>query len=108
SAVRDYEPYGETPVGYALQQAAKDLGPAGDGEPRTIVLLSDGEPNCEPDPCKVAADLAKQGIDLTINVVGLDVSGKARRALQCIAEAGNGDYYDASSAEDLSNSMVKV
>lgn len=108
SAVRDYEPYGETPVGYALQQAAKDLGPARDGEPRTIVLLSDGEPNCQPDPCKVAADLAKQGIDLTINVVGLDVSGKARRALQCIAEAGNGDYYDASSAEDLSNSMVKV
>ena len=108
SAVRDYEPYGETPVGYALQQAAKDLGPARDGQPRTIVLLSDGEPNCQPDPCKVAADLAKQGIDLTINVVGLDVSGKARRALQCIAEAGNGDYYDASSAEDLSNSMVKV
>lgn len=108
SAVRDYEPYGETPVGYALQQAAEDLGPARDGEPRTIVLLSDGEPNCQPDPCKVAADLAKQGIDLTINVVGLDVSGKARRALQCIAEAGNGDYYDASSAEDLSNSMIKV
>ncbi len=108
SAVADYEPYGETPIGHALRQAADDLGPAVEGEPRTIVLLSDGEPTCQPDPCRVAAELADQGIDLSINVVGLDVSGKARSALQCIARSGNGAYYDAGSAEELAQRLLKV
>lgn len=104
-AVTDYRPYGETPIGNALRGAARDLGP--DGR-RTIVLLSDGEPTCAPDPCVVARELAGRGIDLTINVVGLDVSGEARRVLRCVARAGNGTYYDARSAADLANSLVKV
>ena len=107
-AVDRYEPYGETPIGNALKGAANDLGAAREGEKRTIVLLSDGEPTCAPDPCKVARQLGKRGIDLRINVVGLDVSGKARSALQCIAKAGNGRYFDASSAEELTDSMVQV
>lgn len=105
AAVASYRPYGETPIGVALQEAAKDLGPGGE---RTIVLLSDGEPTCAPDPCQVAKRLTAQGIELKINVVGLDVSGKARRALSCIAREGKGTYYDARSAEDLANSLVKV
>lgn len=114
AAVADYQPYGETPIGAALQGAAQDLGPASDDtddtddKPRTIVLLSDGEPTCQPAPCKVARQLAGQGIGVKINVVGLDVSGKARQALRCIARAGNGQYYDAASADDLANSLVKV
>lgn len=102
-AVSSYQPYGETPIGYALQQAGKDLG--GEGQ-RTIVLVSDGEPTCDPDPCKVAKDLSKNGIDLKIDVVGLDVSGKARNALRCIADSGNGTYYDADDAESLTDSLT--
>ncbi|MEV7397247.1 VWA domain-containing protein [Aeromicrobium sp. NPDC092404] len=102
-AVSTYKPYGETPIGYALQQAGKDLG--GEGQ-RTIVLVSDGEPTCDPDPCKVAKDLSEDGIDLKIDVVGLDVSGKARNQLRCIADAGNGTYYDADDAESLTDSLT--
>ena len=72
------------------------------------MLLSDGEPTCAPDPCVVARQLRNQGIDLRINVVGLDVSGKARSILQCVARAGGGRYFDASSAEELTESMVQV
>lgn len=102
TAVDRVKPFGETPIGYALQQAGKDLGGSGQ---RTIVLVSDGEPTCAPDPCPVAADLAKDGISLRIDVVGLDVSGKARDALRCIADKGQGEYYDAASADDLSNAL---
>ncbi len=108
SAVQSYKPYGETPIGNALKGAAKDLGAPRDGEKRTIVLLSDGEPTCAPDPCVVARQLRNQGIDLRINVVGLDVSGKARSILQCVAKAGGGRYFDASSAEELAEGMVQV
>ena len=75
SAIDAYKPYGETPIGYALQEAAADLG--GEG-PRSIVLVSDGEPTCPPDPCKVARQISKDGVDVRIDVVGLDVSGNMR------------------------------
>ncbi len=104
-AAARYKPYGETPIGNALKGAAKDLGP--DGK-RTIVLLSDGEPTCDPDPCKVAKDLRRQGVDLTVNVVGLNVSGRARSALECIADAGGGTYYGVDQPEDLASSLVSV
>src|SRR5699024_4854429 len=105
SAIKDYKPHGETPIGNALKGAAKDLGTEGK---RTIVLLSDGEPTCPPDPCKVAKKIRKQGIETRINVVGLDVSGKARRVLKCIAESGGGTYYDADTAEELAHSLITV
>ena len=102
-AVSAYKPYGETPIGHALQEAGKDLG--GEGQ-RTIVLVSDGEPTCDPDPCKVAAQLSDQGIDLKIDVIGLDVKGSARSKLQCIADRGNGTYTDADDADSLADQLT--
>lgn len=102
SALDGYEPYGETPIGHALQEAGKDIGSEG---PRTIVLVSDGEPTCAPDPCQVAKQLSEDGIDVRIDVVGLNVSGKARDKLKCIADSGHGTYYDASDTDDLVRSL---
>lgn len=104
-AVADYKPYGETPIPYALEQAAADLGDEGS---RSIVLVSDGESTCSPDPCDVARKLAGKGIDLQIDVVGLSVSGKARDQLKCIADAGHGSYYDADSADDIEGHVTRV
>ena len=94
---------GHTPMGPALKQAAKEL--PNEGE-RSIVLVSDGEDTCAPPPvCDVAKDLHKQGIDLTINTVGFLVDPAARKELQCIAEAGGGEYLDAKDSESLAESM---
>ena len=57
---------------------------------RTIVLVSDGEATCAPDPGAVAQSIAKQGIDLKIDVVGFRVGGKARTQLQRVAREGAG------------------
>lgn len=105
SAVRAYQPYGETPIPAALQAAAKDLGSSGT---RSIVLVSDGESTCSPDPCTVAAQISRQGVDLQINVVGLSVSARARRQLQCIADAGNGTYVDARSADQIRSGLTRA
>ncbi|TCC09836.1 vWA domain-containing protein [Kribbella soli] len=105
TAIAKYKPYGETPIGYALQQAAKDLGPVGQ---RTIVLVSDGEATCAPEPCAVARSIAQQGIDLKIDVVGFRVGGKARTQLQCVAREGRGDYYDADSTVDLEAGLGRL
>ncbi|MFC5262906.1 VWA domain-containing protein [Kribbella qitaiheensis] len=105
SAISKYKPFGETPIGYSLQQAAKDLGPSGQ---RTIVLVSDGEATCAPEPCVVARAIAKQGIDLKIDVVGFRVGAKARSQLQCVAREGRGDYYDADSTIDLEAGLDRL
>ena len=105
TAITKYKPFGETPIGYSLQQAAKDLGPSGQ---RTIVLVSDGEATCAPEPCEVAKSIAKQGIDLKIDVVGFRVGAKARSQLQCVAREGRGDYYDADSTTDLEAGLDRL
>lgn len=102
-AVDAYAPYGETPIGHALREAGADLGPDGN---RSIVLVSDGEPTCAPDPCKVAEELSAMGIGLRVDVVGLDVSGAARDKLRCIADAGGGSYVDAGDTAELTDSLV--
>jgi hypothetical protein len=86
-------------------QIAKDLG---DNGKRSIVLVSDGEATCDPDPCEVAKQLAGSGVDLKIDVVGLRVNAAVERRLQCIARAGNGDYADARDAADLVRGLNRL
>lgn len=105
TAIKRFKPYGETPIAHALKQAAKDLGDEGR---RSIVLVSDGIATCQPDPCEVAADLSAAGIDLHIDVVGLGVSGPARKQLQCIADKGDGTYYNADSAGEIADTLTRV
>jgi len=100
--VERYRPFGETPIGFALRQAAQDLDP---DTARSIVLVSDGVATCEPDPCEVAKELSAQGVALRVDVVGLGVDGAARAQLRCIAAVAEGRYYDASSAEEIVSSL---
>lgn len=90
---------GRTPIGRSLLAAADDL-PAGGR--RTVILVSDGGDNCAPpDPCKAAAKVSRRGIDMTIQVVGLQVEDRVRDQLRCIADAGGGTYVDAQDPESL-------
>ncbi|MFT3887666.1 MAG: VWA domain-containing protein [Arachnia sp.] len=103
TAVKEYSPLGETPIAYSLRQAAKDLPESGN---RTILLVSDGEETCAPDPCPTAEELA--GVDLRIDVIGVDVNAKARRQLTCIADKGNGRYIDARTSKDLDLALSRL
>ncbi|MGW2560651.1 vWA domain-containing protein [Streptomyces sp. NPDC001514] len=109
-AVASLRPKGDTPIGLSLQKAAQDLPKPADGAigTRTILLISDGDDNCgTPQPCEVAEQLAKDGIGLRIDTVGFQVRGTARKQLECIAEAGNGRYYDAPDAEALARQLQR-
>ncbi|MFD9540365.1 VWA domain-containing protein [Streptomyces sp. NPDC060022] len=110
SAVAGVRPRGDTPIGLSLQKAAKDLPEPRNGAvgTRTILLVSDGEDNCgTPQPCEVAEQLGKEGVGLRIDSVGFQVKGSARKQLECIAEAGNGRYYDAPDAEALARQLQR-
>jgi Ca-activated chloride channel family protein len=102
AAIRSFDAIGETPIAYSLQEAAKDLG--ADGK-RHIILVSDGEERCVPDPCVAVQDIIDAGIGVQIDTVGFGVGDVARQQLTCIAEAGGGTYYDAADAGTLTTTL---
>jgi Ca-activated chloride channel family protein len=105
AAVDSFRAVGETPIAYTLEQSVKDF--TGTGR-RVVVLVSDGEENCVPDPCPVAKKLAASGVELQFNAIGFNVNGKARKQLKCIVDQTDGSYYDAEDTEDLTDSLEKL
>jgi len=104
SKVKGLNPRGYTPIGKSLQQAEKEL--PGQGA-RQIVLVSDGIDTCAPPPvCEVAKQIRERGVDIVINVIGLNVDEQARSELQCVAKEGGGSYADAKDAASLKEQLV--
>ena len=103
SKIDEMSPKGYTPVGNALKAAAEELGDSGE---RTIILVSDGIDTCAPPPvCEVAKELAGDGFDLTIHTVGFKTDEEARKELECVAEAGGGEFIQADDAGSLAESL---
>ncbi|HEY3502054.1 MAG TPA: VWA domain-containing protein [Actinocatenispora sp.] len=106
AAVDTIKARGYTPIGASLSTAAAALPKSG---PRSIVLVSDGEDTCTPpDPCKVAQELHRQGVDLVVNTVGFGVDDKSRQQLTCIAQATGGTYSDAPDSAALQRVLPRV
>ncbi len=94
---------GYTPIGESLRKAAAALPKEG---PRSIVLVSDGEDTCAPpQPCAVAKELKKQGVDLIVHTVGFKVNAAARAQLTCIADVTGGTYVDAPDGPSLGRQL---
>jgi len=100
-------PLGQTPIAYALEQAANDFVMGAD-EQQTIILVSDGEESCGGDPVAVAKALIAKGFKLKINVIGIDVDANAKNQLSSIASATGGQYFDARDTASLTNSLQKL
>lgn len=93
---------GGTPTAQALRALGDDLIKRG-FQRANIVLVSDGESNCDPPkpPCEVARDLVAEGFDITVNTIGFSISSAGRDELTCIADATHGSYVDVSDSEAL-------
>ena len=104
SKVKGLNPRGYTPIGKSLLQAEKEL--PGQGA-RQIVLVSDGIDTCAPPPvCEVAKQIRQRGVDIVLNVIGLNGDDQARSELQCVAKEGGGSYADAKDAASLKEQLV--
>jgi hypothetical protein len=99
-------PKGETPITKSFEVASERL--KGVEEETTVVLISDGKETCEGDPCALVRSLREQGINVRVHVVGFDVNQEERDQLVCIAGAGEGKYFSADNAEQLTVALTKV
>ncbi|MGB3602626.1 vWA domain-containing protein [Gordonia sp. (in: high G+C Gram-positive bacteria)] len=87
---------GFTPIANALTEAWKQLPRSG---PASIVVVSDGESTCAPDPCQTSKTLHSQRPDVTISAVGFRTDAAS---LQCVATEGGGIFITADNAAQLS------
>ena len=102
SAVR---PIGATPITYSLKQAVNyDL--AGKTGTRRIILLSDGEENCDESPCEYAVNLIRSGSDIKIDAIAFSTNKITDNQLKCVAMSTKGKFYRADTEATLLHSLL--
>jgi Ca-activated chloride channel family protein len=103
AAANRLTPLGKTPISDAVRQAAIELRYTHDKA--TVILVTDGIETCEADPCAVAAELERAGVDLTVHVVGFGLSEEEGRQVSCLAENTGGQYFSAGDAGALADAL---
>jgi Mg-chelatase subunit ChlD len=106
-AIAGLRPTGQTPIAFALNQAANDFGSL--QSDRTVVLVSDGIESCGGDPVTAAYALRQQGI--VVHLIGFGLGSSADQdaaSLQAIANASGGRYVTAGSAEELKAALAET
>jgi len=99
----DIRPLGRTPLAYSATEVINTLREA--GKRATIILVTDGLESCDGNICEVVQAAKNEGIDFKLHIIGFGIQGEETTQLQCAANAGDGQYYDAENAEALSSVM---
>jgi len=106
-AIAGLRPLGQTPIAYALNQAARDFGSRQDD--RALVLVTDGIESCGGDPVQAARELREQGIK--VHLIGFGMASAADEdtaSLQAVADASGGRYVTAGSAAALKEAFEQT
>ena len=106
SRILSITPKGMTPIADSITMVAQQL--KSSETDTTIVLISDGEETCNADPCGVVKALKEAGIRFVLHVVGFGVNEKQKSQLECLANAGGGEYYGAEDADTLFGALDSV
>jgi len=96
-------PVGKTPIALSIQHALALI--RTETAPVTIILVSDGLETCEGNACDLVKQAKAQGVKITLHVVGFGIVEKDLSALECIAQAGGGQYFPANNAGELAEAL---
>jgi Mg-chelatase subunit ChlD len=99
------QPSGHTPIARALEAATGEVAQA-KGLSR-VVLITDGMESCHGDPVAAAAALVEK-TKANVDVIGFALKPEESKAIDRIAKAGRGKYYDAQTAEKLRKDLRLV
>ena len=98
-------PLGMTPITYSIRQSLKNDFGLWQGKKR-IIVLTDGEENCDESPCEYALKLIKERHDVKIDVIAFSFANRSGSdQLKCAALVTNGKFYNAQSYGDLVDSL---
>jgi len=100
-------PAGKTPITKSIQKAGQILG--NNSQKTTIILVSDGEETCGGDPCAETRRLKQiPNVDIKFYTIGYAVDDNTRQQLQCIASAGDGEYFDIEDSFSLGTVVHEI
>lgn len=104
--LKNLDAVGWTPICYSLDQAINNDFTRVHGKKR-IILVSDGMDTCGGSPCDFAVNLMKRRTDVTIDVIGFDISSEpeAISQLKCTALATHGKFYTANNSAEFTKSL---
>lgn len=100
-SINAFESKGWTPLAAAIEKADK-MSQTYDSA-TTIYIVSDGAETCDGDPVAASKKLSANGH--TVNIIGFDVDAEAENQLKEVADAGNGEYFQADSPDDLKQTI---
>lgn len=97
---------GKTPIANSINQALALI--RGINDPVTLILLSDGLETCEGNACEAIKGAKASGVKITMHVVGFGIAEKDLSPLECIAQAGGGQYFPANNAAELAAALEQT
>lgn len=104
--LKGIRPLGKTPLAYSALQVIEKL-KTNRGK-ATIILLTDGIESCGGNLCEVIQQAKAAGVDFRMHIVGFGITGEDIDPLKCAAQAGDGKYYDAADAAELTTALEEV
>lgn len=104
--IKALNPKGKTPIAKSINHALTLL--KGINDPVTIILVSDGLETCEGNACEIVKNAKAAGVKITMHVVGFGISEKDLSPLECIAQAGGGQYFPANNADELAAALEQT
>ncbi|TDH39148.1 VWA domain-containing protein [Pseudohoeflea suaedae] len=105
-AVGRINPKGKTPIADSVKAAAQAL--RFTEEKATVIVITDGIETCSADPCALATELDRMGVDFTAHVIGFGLTEDEGRQVACLAENTGGRYLQARNADELSGALVET
>ena len=106
TAIRAIKPLGKTPLALSARKVVHQLKES--GRKATIILITDGVETCEGDICDIVRSARAEGIEFRMHIVGFGIEEGNTEPLHCAATEGDGRYYDASNAQDLSDVLIEA
>lgn len=99
-------PQGKTPIALSIQHTLDLIKSVKNHV--NIILVSDGLETCEGKACDLVSKAKEQGVQITMHVIGFGIAEKDLSALECIAQAGGGQYIPANNAGELTEALNKT
>lgn len=103
-AVNNMRFLGKTPLSEAVRQAAEALRYS--EEAATVVLVTDGLETCAADPCAMATELEKSGVNFTAHVIGFGLTKDEGAKVACLAKNTGGRYIQATDGASLAAALT--
>src|SRR5690606_16164514 len=104
--LKKIKPLGKTPLAYSATLVIDKLRQS--KMKSTIILITDGIESCDGNICDVIKAAKAEGIDFRLHIVGFGLKAGETEQLKCAAEAGDGKYFDAADAGNLTAALSEA